>query len=214
MAKLVNIAKAMSSLNSDLGKCKDDLQKVKILKTVNESIVKLISLHYDPRVEFSLPSGAPPYKPLGQAENEGIFYNLLTKKHFIYFIKGNNINASKHKIESMFIDVLNNVHPDDAVMLIKIKDKVDIWPHITFDLIKRSFPDMTRGWNGKCRIVPGKVVEETVNTDYSMSPKELLTINPEIVDPMELTFNDPSEEMENTLDENVEKIIKETFSPR
>ena len=76
---------------------------------------------YDNTITFlSLPKGIPPYK-----ENENPTETLMDKtnvsKYFADNGPGNKIPNAR--IEKMFIDLLESIHPKDAEIVIWMKDK-------------------------------------------------------------------------------------------
>jgi hypothetical protein len=70
---------------------------------------------------FELPEGAPPYKNVDMPDNWG--YNRLPKelRKFKYFFKGNQLHAIKR--EKIFIEVLESLSPDEAKLVLMMKDK-------------------------------------------------------------------------------------------
>lgn len=102
----------------------------------------LFRLVFDESWQFDLPKGAPPYRPLDMPENWG--YNRLPRelRKFHYFIKGANNNLTKLKKEQMFIDVLESVSPEEAKLVLMIKEKKLEYRGITKRLIMKSIPDL------------------------------------------------------------------------
>jgi len=70
---------------------------------------------------FDLPEGSPPYKSVDMPDNWG--YNRLPKelRKFKYFFVGNGLNPIKR--EKIFIDLLESLSPDEAKLVLMIKDK-------------------------------------------------------------------------------------------
>jgi hypothetical protein len=81
--------------------------------------VLLYTYHSD--YVFELPEGAPPYKNVDMPDNWG--YNRLPKelRKFKYFFKGNQLHAIKR--EKIFIEVLESLSPDEAKLVLMMKDK-------------------------------------------------------------------------------------------
>jgi hypothetical protein len=73
----------------------------------------------DPRIKFLLPSGETPYKP-SQYDEPGILYAEV-RRLYIFAEGGSKINRTRR--EQLWIELLQNVHRDDAVLLDNMKDK-------------------------------------------------------------------------------------------
>tara|TARA_B100000427_G_C15308865_1_gene507384 strand:- start:594 stop:752 length:159 start_codon:yes stop_codon:yes gene_type:complete len=49
----------------------------------------------------------------------------------------------------MFIQLLEGLHPDEAKIICKVKDKEleSLYPKVTLDIVKEAFPDIVWGEN-------------------------------------------------------------------
>ena len=65
---------------------------------------------------------------------------------FFNFVKGGNNGLSSLRRETMFINILQGLHPKEAELLCLVKDKklTDKYK-ITFENVKESFPDIQWG---------------------------------------------------------------------
>lgn len=91
-------------------------------KYKTNAALKFIFQHaFMPEHKFDLPEGAPPFKedaaPLGMSQANLI---METKKLYI-FTKAKELN--KVRKEHLFIQLLENVHPSEAKLLIAVKDQ-------------------------------------------------------------------------------------------
>jgi hypothetical protein len=96
---------------------------------------------FDDTLEFLLPEGKPPYTP---NIPESIPSTLL-KKHrdFGYFVKGGpGTNLPAYKRERMFIELLESVHPDDALLVLAMVGKKPPFKGLTKKLVKEAFPNL------------------------------------------------------------------------
>jgi hypothetical protein len=102
-------------------------------------------LHYTfhKNIAFDLPTGVPPYKPMETPENWG--HNRLPKelRKFQYFLKGSTLNPIKR--ESIFIEVLETVSPEEAKLVLMMKDKKLTYKGITRKLIEEALPEILQG---------------------------------------------------------------------
>jgi hypothetical protein len=96
-------------------------------------------------LEIDLPAGDPPYKPLDMPENWG--YNRLSKeiKKFKYFVKAIPNNLTGAKKERMFIDMLESVSPEEAKLVLMIKDKKLKYKGITRKVVEEAIPTLFVG---------------------------------------------------------------------
>lgn len=118
----------------------NDEEKIKCLQA-NERVVKeILRYAFDPSVKFLLPEGAPPYKPSPEKYNEDAFYHEVRKLYL--FIEGGNNDLKPARREFLFLDVLQAIHPDDAELLIAVKDKKLPWEGITSKLVLKAFPGL------------------------------------------------------------------------
>jgi len=97
-------------------------EQVKCLQANDVDAIKIIlKACFDPNIEFLLPEGEPPYTPTDLDDQENMLYRESRKLH--HFIRGGNDNLPQIKREKMFIDLLESVTPEDAKLLVSIKDK-------------------------------------------------------------------------------------------
>ena len=99
-------------------------------------LLKVIFAHsFLPEFKFKLPEGEPPFKPavqpLGMTDT-----NLFVecKRFHNVFVK---TELKPIKRESLFIGLLEGVHPEEAKVLIAVKDQklTKLYPKITWKLV-------------------------------------------------------------------------------
>ena len=93
-------------------------EKVDYLRKHNSTELRnVLILTYDKNFKLRLPKSVPPYKQSELEENRGLLYREVRKLK--YFIEDNPAgeNLNKIKIESLFIQMLENVHREDAKVL-------------------------------------------------------------------------------------------------
>ena len=123
-----------------VGKQKKTQEKIDMLKKHDTFAVRVIlQAAYDPKVEFLLPPGAPPYKANVLEDQEHVLHREA--KHIQYFVKGFHPNLSQNKRELMFVQFLERLAPKDAELLINCKDKKPI-KGITLHHVKEGLPGL------------------------------------------------------------------------
>jgi hypothetical protein len=99
-----------------------------------------------------LPDGMPPLDERPQnapapIENAGMFRNLVKEgKVFTFFrVEGiqERINISAHRLQFLFMEMLRDIHPEDRILLVSIKDKV--WPYD--DIYPLTAQEVAAAWS-------------------------------------------------------------------
>lgn len=95
---------------------------------------------YDPMIKFLLPEGEPPFKKSDSFESQGMLYSEARKLYL--FIDGGNPNLTTAKRQSLFINLLESIDPEDAKLVVAVKDKTIPYKGITEKLVKEAFPGL------------------------------------------------------------------------
>lgn len=158
-------------------KQRSNARKVEVLKTYEHDSIKAILIwNFDESVISLLPEGNVPYASAGeQTSYSGTLSskidNAVSKMQelnsnslgsmdqgkssirkeytmFFNFIKGGNNGLSSLRRETMFINILEGLHPKEAELMILVKDKklTDKYK-ISFDVVKEAYPDIK--WGGR-----------------------------------------------------------------
>lgn len=138
MARRLGVAEILKKI-SDLP---DENNRQISLATCAENQVLVQSLQYmfHPDIVFELPEGDPPYRVNEYLDQQGSYYSQFRKMYL--FIRGGNPNIRGLKREALFIEFIESLDPEDAKMVIAMKDKRSPWPGITYELVSRTFPGL------------------------------------------------------------------------
>lgn len=100
----------------------------------------LLQLNFHPDVKWMIPRGVPPYEPAkeGTAQSNSLHYEV---KKLDYYINPSN-NLPQLKREAMFVNLLERIEPDDAQLLLDIKDKKLNRMGLTYGLVREVWPDL------------------------------------------------------------------------
>lgn len=130
----------MAEFLEKVSKLKKKEEKVEALR-YNDSFELRTTLQgaFDPRVVWALPKGEPPYTPNKLKDQEHMY--LRETRKLMYFVEGGS-NLKPMKREMMFVELLENVAPEDAKMLCAMKEKKLPWKGITVDIVREAFPDL------------------------------------------------------------------------
>jgi hypothetical protein len=158
-------------------KQRTNAKKVEILQKYGDASLKAVLIwNYDESLISALPEGDVPYASVGEqnsftgtmtekigdavtkmgelgsnslgSQDQGRSSIRKEFKRFYNFIRGGNDGLSSLRRETMFINVLQGLHPLEAEILILIKDKkLETKYKIGFDNVKTAFPDIQ--WGGR-----------------------------------------------------------------
>ena len=118
------------------------------LKKIGSLLIDVkILLHYTyhKNVVMALPDGIPPYKPMDVPKNMGLNRLPGEMRRLSYLLPTSNLNAIKR--EKMFIDMLEALSPEEAKLLLMVKNKKLEYKGITRKLVEEVFPEIFVGEN-------------------------------------------------------------------
>jgi len=100
---------------------------------------------FDPTLQFNLPEGVPPYRKDDAPKGFEPSNLYIVSRKFKYFNKGgigDQIEPARR--EKMFIDCLESLHPDEAELVILMKEKklAGKYKGITKSLVVAAFPSI------------------------------------------------------------------------
>ena len=139
----------MNEILELVSKQKTDADKVALLKEYECDILKSLFIwNFDDSVISLLPQGSVPYKPnespLGTDHS-----SLRREQRSLYnFVKGGNDALSTIRRETIFIQMLEGLHPKEADIIIAVKDKgLEELYDVSFDVVEEAYPDIQ--WGGR-----------------------------------------------------------------
>jgi len=95
---------------------------------------------YDPRIVWALPEGDPPYKPNNLVDQQHRLYTETRK--FYLFIEGGNPNLKPLRREQLFVEFLETIDPQDAKLVLSMKNKKLPYLNITSQFVRQVFPGL------------------------------------------------------------------------
>lgn len=153
-------------------------KKVEVLQKYNHDALRMVLIwNFDESVLSALPPGAVPYSgyaeqttssgtlstkiteevrrmyevgsfSLGASDTDGKTTLRRECKNFYHFIKGGNNGINSIRRETMFINLLEGLHPLEAEIVCLIKDKkLSDKYKITKDIVSEAFPQIK--WGGR-----------------------------------------------------------------
>lgn len=158
-------------------KQRTNAKKVEVLKKYEDPSLKSIFIwNFDESVVSVLPPGEVPYASVGEqnsfsgtisekiedavvkmnevgsnslgSQDQGFSSIRKEYQKFYNFVKGGNDGLSSLRRETMFINILQGLHPLEAEILCLVKDKkLDEKYKITKEIVSEAYPDIQ--WGGR-----------------------------------------------------------------
>lgn len=124
-------------------------EKIEYLQANNSRPLRnILKGSFDDSVEFNLPKGRPPYRKDDAPKGFEPSNLHRISRRFKYFIKGGiGDQMSIVRREKMFIDCLESLYPDEAELMLAMKDKTlkGMYKGITEKLVIAAFPTLIVG---------------------------------------------------------------------
>ena len=114
-----------SEILGKVSKLKTKKEKVDHLQKYNtDSLRMVVKSSFDPKVKWALPFGEVPYRT--NEAPEGTEHSMLSyeARKLYHFIEGGDNLISQNKRESMFVQMLEGLHPNEADVIVAAKDKI------------------------------------------------------------------------------------------
>jgi len=154
-------------------------KKVEVLQKYNHDALRMLLIwNFDESVQSALPDGPVPYSgyaeqttssgtlstkiteevrrmyeagsfSLGASDTDGKTTLRRESKNFYHFIRGGNNGLTTIRRETMFINLLEGLHPLEAEILCLVKDKkLSDKYNITKEVVSEAFPQIVWGNRG------------------------------------------------------------------
>jgi hypothetical protein len=160
-----------------VSKQRTNLKKVEVLQRyMDPSLKSILIWNFDESIKSALPDGIVPYSSVGEqgsfsgtlsgkiedavgkmeelnsrslgSQDQGRSSIRKEYTKFYNFIKGGNDGLSSLRRETMFINVLEGLHPLEAEILFLVKDKkLETKYKITKEIVSQAYPDIK--WGGR-----------------------------------------------------------------
>ena len=138
----------VSEILDAASKARSKAKKVEILQEFDSPALRAVLIwNFDDSARSMLPEGDVPYSP--NEAPKGTDHNRLTSeyKNLYHFVKGGNDSLAPLRRESMFIQLLERLHAEEAEVICLVKDKnlTDKYK-LSRDVVAEAFPDIAWGW--------------------------------------------------------------------
>ena len=128
---------------------KSKIAKVEALKEYrNEALVSILIWNFDETVVSMIPEGDVPFTPNESPLGTDHTSLRIEQRNLYHFVKGGNDSLNNLRRESMFIQMLEGLHPSEAKIVVLAKDgRLHEDYAVTYDQVKEAYPDIT--WGGR-----------------------------------------------------------------
>ena len=131
-----------SEILEKVAKLKTKKDKIEYLQKYNTDALRMvIKSSFDPKIEWALPEGDVPYR--ANEAPEGTEHTLLSQeaRTLFNFIKGGNGQLTQNKRETMFVQMLEGLHADEAKLIVAAKDKKlhQVYKGLSANVVKEAF---------------------------------------------------------------------------
>ena len=135
----------LSEILTKVNNAKDKPKKKAVLQQYDTPAMRMILKGaFDPSIKWALPNGTPPY--IANEAPKGTEHSLLKNesKRLWHFVEGADNDTTKTQKETMFIQMLEGLHQEEAELLIGVKDKSlnKKYKGLTAALVKEAY-----NWN-------------------------------------------------------------------
>ena len=138
----------VSEILDAASKARSKAKKVEILQEFDSPALRAVLIwNFDESARSMLPEGDVPYSP--NEAPKGTDHNRLTSeyKNLYHFVKGGNDSLAPLRRESMFIQLLERLHAEEAEVICLTKDKnLTSKYKLSRDVVAEAFPDIAWGW--------------------------------------------------------------------
>ena len=146
MARTAGAGKELiSEIFTKINNAKDKPKKIEVLRQYDTPGMRMILKGaFDPKIEWDLPEGTPPYIANEAPAGTEHTYLEVEAKRLYNFAVGGNDQLNKIRKETLFIQMLEGLHADEAKVLIDVKNKSlnKTYKGLTSEMVKEAF-----GWN-------------------------------------------------------------------
>lgn len=111
-------------------------------KNDHPSLQTVLYYCYHPSITWLLPETNPPYNPrLKEEDIQNVLKSDFRKVRM--FVEGKEYdNVKPIKREMLFIEFIESLDPDDAKLILSIKNKKMPWKNISRHVAKKAFPQL------------------------------------------------------------------------
>jgi len=143
MAMKESVAEILKRV-SEIKSRKEQIETLR--KDHNSTLEAVVDICFNPKHQFVLPEGDPPYKAQPKESDLQTSLYANVRKFRIFLKDGPYQNMKSIQRESQFVQFLESLDPDDAKLVLSIKDKKMPYKGITRKLFEEAWPALASTW--------------------------------------------------------------------
>ena len=129
---------------NEIEKTKDIVGTLKHYGGKYSSFTDYLRCGFDKQIQFLLPDGKPPYNPSNPSSVPSTWHKRHMDLRYFVEVGGGSNDMSQVKRESMFIQLLESIHPEDAVIVCKMVEKKTTTKKLTKKAVMEALPDLIK----------------------------------------------------------------------
>ena len=120
---------------------KDKIQFIREKGNLVPAVKDVIRGAFDDRLTFLLPEGKPPYTP-NRPESVPSSLRKLHRDFGVFVVGAKSAGMTKMHIEQKFIQMLESIHAEDALIVLDMVAKKPPVKGLTVKIVQEAFPDL------------------------------------------------------------------------
>lgn len=146
MAFRKGVAEILRECSEITGTGKRQKQVDFLQKNSHPAIKAVLGFCFDPKIKWLLPEGVPPYNAQPKEQDlQPTLYSDHRKLHiFVESVEYHKLEPIKRELQ--FVQFLEGLDPDDAKLIVSIKDGKMPYDGITKKLARDAFPGISKDW--------------------------------------------------------------------
>jgi hypothetical protein len=119
----------------------DEGQRAAALRAEARNVHLFDLLHYglSPNIKFVVPPGTPPFREADAVTTHPNFWSDLRRLYL--FVEGGKTLPDARQ-QTLFIQILEFIHPKDAAVLLDMKDRKWPYDNISAEFVEKIFPGL------------------------------------------------------------------------
>lgn len=106
----------------------------------SEAMKTVLQYCFHDGIKWLLPEGEVPYNPNLNEDQRNMFFSQVRTLYL--YVEGGNSNLKQLRREQLFIALLESIDPEDAKLVVAIKDKKLPYKGIKKEMVQEAFPGL------------------------------------------------------------------------
>ena len=135
------MTKSISEILKEAASRKKITDRAEVLQANDSPVLQgVLKLAFQKEIKWALPEGTVDYNETKSVDNQQVLFSEFGK--FYMFLEGGMPELRQLKRETIFIQMLEALDPEDAKLILAIKDHVMPYEGITDRVVDLAFPGL------------------------------------------------------------------------